>query len=174
MAKTTYGQWNDAKRILHDIHKRVENNLAIASRRNGVFLRDKIKRTIRDQRSEWPPLKESTIARKGSSKALIHHGDLLLSINFQVVDARTIFIGVPKKTAKTKGKGSGSGESKVWNIGAIMEFGRQADPERGLPKIPARPYIGPTIQDNYDTLQETYVEAVDAAMKGKKYSVKSY
>lgn len=158
MAKkgATYGQWDEALKILHGMNALTEINMRIATKYNGMYLRDKIKRTIRDQRSEWPKLKPATIARKGSSKILIDKGDLLNAINYQIVDSFTFFVGVPKSAPDKDGE-------PIVQIAIIMEFGTLDG------KIPARSYVGVTIEICRPDLMENWYNAMYATLNGKKY-----
>ena len=91
--KGTFGDWNGAIGILKGLNKLTEKNMKLATKRNGIMLRDKIKKTITDQRGEWPELSEITIARKGSSKMLIDTADMRNSVSYLMVDSKTFFIG---------------------------------------------------------------------------------
>lgn len=165
-APTTFGQWDEAFRILKGMNARVERNMQAATNRNGILLRDQIKRTIRDQRPEWPDLADATIARKGSSKMLINFGDMLNSVNYQIVDSKTFFIGVPKSSVNRDG-------DKLVDIAAVHEYGAEFTlPNGGTVVIPQRAFIAPTLEAFKDDIMEIWVSAVDLAMKGKSFSVK--
>jgi hypothetical protein len=64
----------------------------------------------------YAPNHPFTIARKGSSKPLINHGDLRNSITSRVIDGATVFVGV-LRTAKGR-----EGHPLV-NIAAVHELG---------------------------------------------------
>lgn len=45
---------------------------------------DRVKNTLRDGRAEWPPLAQSTIDRKKSSKPLVDTGQMLNSVRYAI------------------------------------------------------------------------------------------
>lgn len=79
----------------------------------------------------FKPLAESTKARKGSSKALIDHGDLVRSINVTKVGGGDFFVGVHRNVTARDGQ-------PMVNIAEVHEFGTRDG------RIPARPYLRPT------------------------------
>lgn len=79
---------------------------------------------------KFAALAPSTIALKGSSKALINHGDLIGSVQVHPVQGgRGAFVGVHKK-AKENGK-------SMANVAEIMEFGAKPHPIIVTPKMRA-------------------------------------
>lgn len=78
----------------------------------GAVMEAKVKETITGGRPEWPPLKESTVKRKGHSKPLIETGRLRASITHKV-EGDMVKIGI---------FGSDAGDEYV-KIAATHEFG---------------------------------------------------
>lgn len=113
------GDWNKAKAKLNGtLGPRIAMALQQATIRNALFLVREIQRGIRNQApggQSFAKLADSTIARKGSSKALIDTGFLINSIT-QKIMADKAFVGLLRGTV-TK-----DGENMV-NIGAVMEYG---------------------------------------------------
>ena len=64
---------------------------------------------------QFDPLHPVTVERKGSSKPLVNHSDLVGSITSEVADFQAVFIGVKKGTV-VEGK-------EMVNIAAVHEFG---------------------------------------------------
>lgn len=88
--------------------------------REALRLQSMMREGIRNQApggKKFKPLAPSTIAMKGSSKALIDRGDLLRSIN---VNSRrgglTVFVGVNRRARNRDGQ-------RLANIAEIHEFG---------------------------------------------------
>lgn len=165
----TYGDWNGALKILKGLQKRTEQNIMLATKRNAMMLRDKIKLTIRNQRSEWPELSEITIARKGSSKMLIDHADMLNSVTYSLVDNKSFFIGVPRSAENSDG-------DNIADIAKQHEFGAETDKISSLGTkftvvIPQRAFVAPTLEENKLAIANNWIAAVDAALKGKRFSV---
>ena len=114
----------------------------------------------------FKPLNPLTIERKGSSKPLINHGDLIGSITYQNIDDNQIFIGVKK--------------GKEANIAAVHEFGctiRVTHKMRAYLHyngihlkastkyihIPARPFLRPVLlghEFTADVVTKIYLEAL--------------
>jgi phage gpG-like protein len=95
------------------------------------------------------PLMHKTIKRKGSSKALIDHGDLIGSINAKMItnDGLMWFVGV------NRGKRNRTGNDLV-NIAEIHEFGAPKA------KIPARPFLRPEYWKWTRNLEKRLVERI--------------
>ena len=103
----------------------------------GAVMEAKVKETITGGRPEWPPLKESTVKRKGHSKPLIETGRLRASITHKV-EGDMVKIGI---------FGSDAGDEYV-KIAATHEFGTTKAGKKHNVIIPARPFLRPTLQEN--------------------------
>jgi phage gpG-like protein len=129
-----------------------------ATIRNALFLVREIQRGIRNQAPGGQPfakLADSTIERKGSSKALIDTGFLINSIT-QKIMADKAFVGLLRGTVNK------DGESMV-NIGAVMEYGATINHPNGATIIiPARPFLHPVMQKYRKEIEQNY----RAALKG--------
>lgn len=167
-----YGDWDKALKFFQDLDERYEAAIHRALNRVGVYVRDKIKWGIRDQApggKPFVPLSELTIRRKGSSKALIEHGDLIGAITFKLVGNDAVFVGL-LRTARGK-----DGESLV-NIGEVHEFGAvvpvtpklrgffaavfgvHLKPTTTALRIPARPYLRPVLEAEADKVIDIFQE----------------
>ena len=82
---------------------------------------------------QFKSLAASTVAAKGSSKALIDHGDLLRSVNVTRLGNLNYFVGVHRSVTAP------DGQSMV-NIAEIHEFGSKKVKNRP----PARPFLRPS------------------------------
>ena len=136
------GDWAKAKAKLAD-NPRARHALAIrqATIKNALLLIREIKRGIRSQEpvgKAFVKLAESTIARKGSSKALIDTGSLFNSIT-QRIFADWAFMGLLRGTTK-------DGDHMV-NIGAVIV-------------IPPRPFLHPIMEKYRELVIENYRQAI--------------
>ena len=113
------GDWDKARaKLTTGMGSRLATALRQATIRNALFLVREIQRGIRSQApggQAFVKLAESTIERKGSSKALIDTGFLVNAIT-QKIMADKAFVGLLRGTVNK------DGEDMV-NIGAVMEYG---------------------------------------------------
>lgn len=131
------GQQATARR-LRQISNRLERNMNKAMGQEAQLLRRMIVTGIRKQApggQKFLKLSEATKKRKKSTKALIHRGDLIRSINVvRVSGGQAWFVGVHKMAVDSKGK-------PLANIAEVHEFGTKPGAKR---KVPARPYLRPS------------------------------
>ena len=157
MAVSRFGDWERAKALLA-ANPGARLTLAIrqATLKNALFLVREIKRGIRKQApgdKAFVKLAESTILKKGSSKALIDTGFLLNSIT-QKIMADQAFVGL------LRGSVNKDGEDMV-NIGAIMEYGATIHHPNGATIIiPARPFLHPTMEKYRNDVVANYQAAI--------------
>ena len=139
------GDWNKAKAKLNGtLGPRIAMALQQANIRNQA-----------PGGQAFAKLADSTIARKGSSKALIDTGFLINSIT-QKIMADKAFVGLLRGTVNK------DGESMV-NIGAVMEYGATINQPNGATIIiPARPFLHPVMQKYRKEIEQNY----RAALKG--------
>jgi phage gpG-like protein len=121
---------------------RLAKALRQATIRNSLFLVREIQRGIRSQSpgsQAFAELAESTIARKGSSKALIDTGFLVNAIT-QKIMADKAFVGLLRGTVNKDGE-------DIVNIGAVMEYGATIKhPSGATIIIPPRPFLHPVME----------------------------
>jgi len=160
MAVSRFGDWDRAKALLAS-HPGARLTLAIrkATLKNALFLVCEIKRGIQKQApgdKAFVKLAESTILKKGSSKALIDTGFLLNSITQKIL-ADQAFVGLLRGTVNKDGE-------EMVNIGAVMEFGATIHhPNGAVIVIPARPFLHPTMEKYRDRVVENYRQAIRTA-----------
>ena len=157
MAVRRFGQWEKAKQLLGtNLGGRLASALRQATVKNAMLLVREIKKGIRSQApggQAFVALAESTIRRKGSSKALIDTGFLLASITQLILGDRA-FVGLLRGTRNEAG-------DEIVNIGAIMEFGATIQhPNGAVIVIPARPFLHPVMQAVRAQVVENYREAI--------------
>lgn len=159
MSVQKYGDWGKALEIMRGIEAKYDRAVTRGLNRVGVYVRDKIKRGIRDQApggKQFAPLHPATIAAKGSSKALINNGDMVGAITYKITSPEQVFVGL-LRTAKNK-----QGE-ELANLGHIHEYGRivkvtpkmrgylgavlgiHLKPDTIAITIPARPFLQPVL-----------------------------
>jgi phage gpG-like protein len=151
------GDWDKVRAKLNaGMGLRLAKALHQATIRNALFLVREIQRGIRSQSpggQAFAKLAESTIERKGSSKALIDTGFLINSIT-QKIMADKAFVGLLRGTV---GK---DGEDMV-NIGAVMEYGATIKhPSGATIIIPPRPFLHPVMEKYRDQVIGNYRQAI--------------
>lgn len=158
-----FGDWNKVKaRLENHPGARLAKAIRQATIQNALLLVREIKRGIVSQAPggvPFAPLAESTIERKGSSKALIDTGFLLNSVTQRIL-ADHAFVGLLRGTVNK------DGEDMV-NIGAIMECGATITMPNGTTiVIPPRPFLHPTMEKYRDQVADNYRKAIRAALDG--------
>jgi phage gpG-like protein len=154
------GDWDKARTKLNaGMGPRLANALRQATIRNALFLVREIQRGIRSQSpggQAFVKLAKSTIARKGSSKALIDTGFLLNAITQKIMTDKA-FVGLLRGTVNK------DGEDMV-NIGAVMEYGATIKHPGGATIIiPPRPFLHPVLEKYRDQVLENYLKAIKAS-----------
>lgn len=157
MSVEKFGDWNKVEKLLTgNMATRFQIAVYKATVKNALLLVREIKRGIKSQSPGDQPflkLAESTIRRKGSSKALIDTGFLVNSITQKIMGDKA-FVGL-LRTSRNK-----SGE-EISNIGAILEFGATINhPNGGVIIIPPRPFIHPVMKKYQEQVLRNYREAV--------------
>lgn len=129
-------------------------------RQAALVVQARIKANISKGRQEHDALHPFTVARKGSSRPLVDHGDMLNSVNVQFPSDLVAMVGVNRMSADGKA-----------NIAAVQEFGATigvTDKMRGYLArqglhlrrdtvaivIPARPFVGPAWEESRDDVRE--------------------
>jgi hypothetical protein len=151
------GDWDKARaRLNAGMVPRLANALQQATIRNALFLVREIQRGIRSQAPGGKPfikLAESTIAHKGSSKALIDTGFLIHAIT-QKIMADKAFVGLLRGTINQDGE-------DIVNIGAVMEYGATIKHPNGATIIiPPRPFLHPVIEKYREQVIENNRQAI--------------
>ena len=161
MAVRRFGQWAKAKQILGtNLGAKLARALRQATVKNALLLVREIKKGIKAQAPGGQPfvkLAESTIRRKGSSKALIDTGFLLASITQLILGDRA-FVGLLRGRRNKEG-------DEIVNIGAIMEYGATIQhPNGAVIVIPARPFLHPVMEQYRDQIVKNYQEAIRSVL----------
>ena len=161
MSVSRFGDWEKAKQALGtNLGARLAQALRQATIKNAVLLVREIKKGIRSQAPGGIPfarLAESTIRKKGSSKALIDTGFLLASIT-QLILGDKAFVGLLRGTRNKEG-------DEIANIGAIMEYGATINhPNGAVIIIPPRPFLHPVMEQYRDQIIENYQEAIRSVL----------
>lgn len=161
------GDWAKLDEILNPA--RIAAGIRQAAARVGNYGASQVKKGIVSGApggQAFVPNSPLTVERKGSSKPLINHGDLVGSITYEVVDSKSVFIGVKK--------------GKEHNIAAVHEFGctiavtpkmRAYLHHQGVHlrastqyiHIPARPFLRPVLHsDDFKAkVAEIYIQAIE-------------
>jgi len=162
MGVKRFGDWDKARaKLAGNPGARLALALRQATIKNAILLVREIKRGIRSQAPGGKPfvkLAESTIRRKGSSKALIDTGFLINAITQKIMADRA-FVGLLRGTVNKDG-------DDMVNIGAVMEYGATIQhPNGAVIVIPPRPFLHPVMEKYRDEILENYRKAVDTAMR---------
>ncbi len=155
------GDWAKARAALgNSLGPRMAAALRAATVKNALLLVREIQRGIKRQAPGGVPfakLAESTIDRKGSSKALIDTGFLVNAIT-QKIMADKAFVGLLRGTVNPKGE-------DMVNVGAVMEYGATIQHPNGATIIiPARPFLHPVMREYRDEILENYRKAIRSVL----------
>lgn len=181
-----------ARALLNGVIAKMPRAVDHALKSGAMELTRTIKIGIRNQRPggvAFKPLAETTKKLKGSSKALIDHGDLLRSIHMydvQVGTGKAWFVGVNKQTRARNGK-------SMANIAEIHEYGTRpfnipvtrkmqrwwdAMVAKGVfrapldprtmwirhPGVPARPFLRPSFEEWKKGAQDNFTRDLARAL----------
>ncbi len=157
MGVKRFGDWDKARaKLAGNPGARLALALRQATVKNAILLVREIKRGIRSQAPGGKPfvkLAESTIRRKGSSKALIDTGFLINAIT-QKIMADKAFVGLLRGTTNKDGE-------DIVNIGAVMEYGATVKHPNGATIIiPPRPFLHPVMEKYRDQIAENFIKAI--------------
>ncbi|MHB9131142.1 MAG: phage virion morphogenesis protein [Armatimonadota bacterium] len=160
MGVERFGDWERARALLeHNPGARLALAIRQATVKAAILLVREIQRGIRNQAPGGHPfvkLHDSTIDRKGSSKALIDTGFLVNSITQRIMKDRA-FVGLLKTSTYRDGV-------RVANIGAVMEYGATIQHPSGATIIlPPRPFLHPVMQQYRAHILALYREAIRTA-----------
>ena len=161
MGVKRFGDWDKAwAKLAGNPGARLALALRQATVKNAILLVCEIKRGIRSQAPGGKPfvkLAESTIRRKGSSKALIDTGFLVNAITQRIL-ADKAFVGLLRGTVNKDGE-------DLVNIGAVMEYGATIHhPNGAVIVIPPRPFLHPVMEKYRDQVLENYRAAVRSVL----------
>jgi len=161
MGVKRFGDWDKARaKLANAPGARLALALRQATIKNAILLVREIKRGIRSQAPGGKPfvkLAESTIRRKGSSKALIDTGFLVNAITQKIMADRA-FVGLLRGTVNKNG-------DDMVNIGAVMEYGATIQhPNGAVIVIPPRPFLHPAMQKYRKQIIENYRTAIRSVL----------
>lgn len=161
MGVKRFGDWDKARvKLAGNPGARLVLALRQATVKNAILLVREIKRGIRSQAPGGKPfvkLAESTIRRKGSSKALIDTGFLINAITQKIMADRA-FVGLLRGTVNKDG-------DDMVNIGAVMEYGATIQhPNGAVIVIPPRPFLHPVMEKYREQVIENYRAAIRSVL----------
>ena len=147
------------KTFKDDLQKSTDRAIAKIAKAYEV----EIKKGIRSQSPAgiaFRALAASTIARKGSSSALIDQGDLIGSITTRKAKPGVYFVGLLRNALNRDG-------TSLTNIGPVHEFGTRDF------RIPARPFIRPILESRAIRVKMNAMleKTVRASMRRKGWKV---
>lgn len=174
-----FGDWDKLDRFLQEAPRKVKAAGEVGGNRAGALLSKRIKEGLRSQApggKQLEPIQAWTAwTRKegGGTKALIASGEMLRSVTWKRVKGG-VWVGSNRRDASGK-----------YNLAAIHEEGRKIEvtpkmrgrffyefgshikPSTKYIYIPARPFIGPVINDSdvQQELKDEYVKAVREVLR---------
>ncbi len=162
MTVERFGDWKKVEKLLTgNLAARFQIAVYKATVKNALLLVKERKKGIKSQApggQAFVRLAESTIRKKGSSKALIDTGFLINSITQKILGDKA-FIGLLRTATNRSG-------DEIANIGAIMEYGATINhPNGGVIIIPPRPFIHPVMAKYRDQVQKNYQEAIHSVLR---------
>jgi phage gpG-like protein len=156
MGVTKTGDWNGVTRTLERDGERLRSEVEKATNRNGRLLESTMKGHLEAQDLPWPPLSPDYLKRKiaegFSEQTLIRTGSLMANIRYHAKDWKSGFVGILRNVMNS------DGESLV-NIAAVHEFGTRDG------RVPARPYVAPTLEERRDEIVRAYEEAIERVFR---------
>jgi hypothetical protein len=164
MAVRRFGDWDRVRAILtNDPGGRLKNALHAATVKNALLLVREIKLGIQRQApggKAFVELAESTIRKKGSSKALIDKGFLINAITHKMTEEGA-FVGLIRSARGAKGEA-------LVNIGAVMEYGATIQHPNGATiVIPPRPFLHPVMEKYREQVVGNYLAAIQEVVRGR-------
>ncbi len=179
------GDWAKCKAFLESLDDNFKRAYKTGLNRVGLAAVKALKKGMTEGApggQKYVPNHPFTVARKGSSKPLINHGDLRNSITSRVIGGASVFVGVLRTT---KGK---DGQQMV-NIAAIHELGDGQGGDlyikvtskmrawlhaQGLHlkrstqyiRIPRRPTFEPVFKAEQENWQELFIKTVQQGTLG--------
>ncbi|MEW6352385.1 MAG: hypothetical protein AB1646_25310 [Thermodesulfobacteriota bacterium] len=151
------GDWDKLIRQLGQAGERLKAEAQKATNENGRLLEETMVGHFEAQDLGWVPLKPDYLAwklREGlSEETLFATTTLLQNIRYHERSWHEGFVGVLRGATYQK-----SGESVV-NIAAVHEYGTKDG------RVPARPFVAPTLAECEPQISQNYQEAVVRAFK---------
>jgi hypothetical protein len=144
------GDWAGFQRMLEGLGDKFKSEVEKATNENGLCLQRAIVETIDQQTMGGPPLTEAYVrwkAKKGHHPdKLDKSGALRSSIYYRNVAWNEGFVGVNRHEGN-------------YDIGWIMEFGTRDG------RVPARPYIDPSVKRVKPVMDANWEKAVENTFK---------
>lgn len=149
-----YGDWAKAGIVLKSLNVRLMPLAQAKIDENGELILNALKGHIEKQDLAWTPLAKNTIYKKNGDKIFVETGTLKDGLVVRKIksakDDYTIFVGAsPWKTHKPSGL-------KMSDLMIYLEY--------GTGRIPPRPLIEPTFDENESKLKEGWEEVIREAM----------
>jgi hypothetical protein len=157
MIKIQLNNFDSVLKAFEDIGKQIEGKQIEALQRVGLFGEALAKKTLRDQRMNWTPLRQKYLAykiRKGfSEKTLIKTSALFQSIS-SWVDKRKmeVHIGIPNNAKNAKGQ-------LIHKYAKVMEYGSPAK------NIPPRPMWGFVMEQTKKEIPRIMGEVIEPPIR---------
>jgi len=162
--KTT--NWKKFSKLLDNIPKKLEKEIAKANKRNAAILEAQIVKTIKNQTEDWAPLHPKTIERKGSDKKLIDTGTLQQAASTTKINNFTTLVTI------NRGTKDGVNIAPVHEYGAIISvtpkmrgflhsIGIHLKTSTTKIIIPPRPFVEPSYTRKLNKFTENYEKALE-------------
>jgi hypothetical protein len=153
-----FGDWAKVRaKLATNPGLRLTNRVRLTTARTAATLVREIQKGITSQApggKPFVPLAQSTIDRKGSSKALIDTGFLRAKVTSRMLPNGSAFVGLLVGTTNAQGE-------DLVNIGAVMEYGATITFSSGRTiVIPPRPFLSTTWEQFRAQAIEAYRDAL--------------
>lgn len=147
MASKVFGDWGRLKNLAKNLPKDLKQAMEEVNENKANEIQAHMKGIIYNQTEAWPPIKEDTKNRKGSSKALIETGTLVESISVQGSGDEIV-------VAPTGSNPSGLSNQE---LGSIHEYGTEV--------VPPRPFVSPTYEQFQEEMPSIYSKTAKEVIK---------
>lgn len=167
------GEWGQFKKFAAEMKNKMPIAIKLGLERVGQKARRDL---VTGMQSSAPggqpyvPNHPFTIAKKGSSKPLIHHGDLLNSINYHVIGDNAVFVGI-KRGAKRHGNLDTVNLAEIHEHGCVIRVtpkmraylhaqGLHLRKDTQYIRIPPRPTFVPVWEKERDNYAKLMYETI--------------
>lgn len=151
------GDWKKLEQVLAEAGKRFKKEIRGATNNAGRLMQTTMAGHIEGQNLPWKPLTPRYLAWKlkhgYSEQILFMTSSLMSGIKYHHGDWSGGFVGVSRNAVRKDG-------SSLANIAAVHEFGTRDG------RVPARPFVAPTLKETEKEVVRLYQEAVERVFKG--------
>jgi len=167
------GEWGKFKQFVAEMKEKIPEASKLALHRVGLKAQRDLRTGVLSGApggKPYPPNHPFTVQRKGSSKPMVHHGDFVGAINYQMVADNAVFVGI-KRGARKHGSLDTVNLAEIHERGCIIKVtpkmraylhsqGLHLKPSTQYIRIPPRPTFGPVWEAENENYAKLLVETV--------------